>query len=91
MEPIDFPQANVTYALDQPEYLPLPAKREENGMVTSCWQLTWRERFKILFSGRLYIWQLTFNQPLQPIRPDVALYLDPYKNGILKPPSAKPI
>ena len=71
MKPIKFPKANATYAKDQPEYLPLPVYREADGLVISCWQLTWRERFKILWTGRMWLRQLTFNQPLQPQLPEV--------------------
>jgi len=73
MKPIEFDGYNATYAKNQPEYLPLPVRREEDGRVTSCWGLTWRERFKILLSGRFYISMLTFNAPLQPILPHVDL------------------
>lgn len=68
MRPIEFEYSNVTYAKDQPQYLPLPAHRSEDGCVTTCWQLTWRERFKVLFGGNLFLSLLTFNQPLQPIK-----------------------
>ena len=66
MKPIEFPEQNCVYAKDQPEYLPLPVHKTEDGMVISCWALTWRERFTVLFSGRLWHQVLTFNQPLQP-------------------------
>lgn len=71
MRPIDFPQSNVVYAKDQPEYLPLPAHRSPDGEVTSCWGLTWRERLRVLRTGRIYFSQLTFNGPLQPQRPSL--------------------
>ena len=71
MEPIKFPEHNTVYAEDQPEYLPLPVFKAEDGPLVSCWKLTWRERFKVLFTGRLWLMSLTFNQPLQPILPQV--------------------
>ncbi|HKQ24130.1 MAG TPA: hypothetical protein VJT81_06775 [Burkholderiales bacterium] len=71
MTPIEFDGFNVTLAKDQPEYLPLPAHRGEDGIVTTCWQLSIRERFKVLFAGRLWLQQMTFDQPLQPQRPSV--------------------
>ena len=67
MRPIPFPEANSTYAKDQPEYLPLPAFREPDGTVTSCWGLSWRERLQVLLTGRVWVTVLTFNQPLQPL------------------------
>lgn len=72
MTPIQFPGSNVTFAKDQPEYLPLPAHvSNHDGRVTSCWKLTARERIKALFTGRLWLQQLAFGQPLQPQRPSV--------------------
>ena len=71
MEPISFSAANTIFAKDQPEYLPLPAYRDPSGEVVTCWRLSWRERVKILFTGRLWFATLTFNKPLQPMRPSV--------------------
>lgn len=69
MTPTTFYGQNTTYAKDQPEYLPLPAHQGCDGVVTSCWQLTMRERLKMLFTGRLWLQQLSFGQPLQPQKP----------------------
>ena len=66
MSPVKFPGSNVVYAKDQPEYLPLPAHRTIDGTVTACWKGSWRERFRFLFSGRMYLRLLTFNKSLQP-------------------------
>lgn len=71
MKPVEFEGSNVVYAKDQPPYLPLPAHRNEDGRVTSCWQLSVWERFKILLTGRIFWTQMTFDQPLQPIRPSL--------------------
>ena len=71
MKPVTFPEVNCTYAEDQPEYLPLPVYRDAEGGTISCWQLSWREKLKILFTGKLWIDIHTFNSPLQPIRPYV--------------------
>ncbi len=59
------------FAKDQDEYHTLPAWRAENdhrGAVLSRWQLSWRERLKILWTGNLYLWLLTYGKPLQPIQ-----------------------
>jgi hypothetical protein len=69
MKPVYFPEHNTVYAKDQPEYLPLPAYRDECGNVTSCWQMTWKERLRILFFGKVYFSVMTFGQPLQPQLP----------------------
>lgn len=64
---------NVTYAKDQPQYRPLPVLRSltHEGYVMSCWQLTVWERLRILFGARIYLTQLTFNDHLQPIIPEI--------------------
>jgi len=68
MKPVKFKESNVIFAVDQPEYLPLPAFRDLNqGSVVSCWKLGIRERIKMLFTGKVWLGLLTFNKPLQPI------------------------
>lgn len=71
MKPIEFPEQNVVFAKDQPEYQPLPAHKTEDGEVISCWALTWRERLKLLCTGKIWWSVLTFNMPLQPQFPSV--------------------
>ena len=69
MKLIEFPEQTVVIAKDQPQYNPLPAYKypdDPQGRIACCWSLTWRERFKVLFSGLLWHQVLTFNQPLQP-------------------------
>lgn len=68
MKATNFPEVNITYAKDQPEYLPLPTYKNEEGIVTSCYELTWSERFAILFGAKVWLQLLTFNKPLQPQR-----------------------
>lgn len=71
MKPVKFAGSNTTFAKDQAPYLPLPAyrnKQDERGEVISCWHLTWRERLRLLFTGRIFWSQWTFNNPLQPQR-----------------------
>lgn len=71
MTPVKFPEQNATLAENQPEYLPLPVHRAADGTVVSCWTLTLWERVKLLFTGRLWLLQLTFGEPLQPQSPTV--------------------
>jgi len=40
MKPIKFKEMNCTYAENQSEYLPLPAYKDFNGEVISCWSLS---------------------------------------------------
>lgn len=71
MTPITFPQANVVFAKDQPEYQPLPACATSEGMVVSCWKLSPEELAELQKTGVLWIKQLSFRQPLQPLLPQV--------------------
>lgn len=69
MKPKKFPEVNVTYAENQPEYLPLPVfkDKQEEGLVVSCWGMTWRERFTVLFKGEIWLSVMTYHQPLTPV------------------------
>lgn len=68
MEPIKFKEQNCVYAENQAEYLPLPCFKNDSteGEVVSCWKLTFKERLKMLFTGKLWVCLLTFNKPLTP-------------------------
>ena len=68
MKPIKFKHSNVVYAEDQPQYQPLPALKiqSEEGEVITCWKLTFFERIKILFTGKMWMSLMSFNNPLTP-------------------------
>lgn len=66
MNPIAFREQTAVIAENQPEYVPLPAHIAEDGTITFCWRLSWRERFKVLLTGLLWHQVLTFRTPLQP-------------------------
>lgn len=71
MKPIEFPGHNVVYAKDQPEYLPLPVYKPEGdptGEVYQCWELSPEDLENINKTGKVWVCQLTFNGPLQPLR-----------------------
>lgn len=57
----------VTYAADQPEYLPLPALRTPDGRVTSCWKPNPGELALLNNGVGIFLTLHTFNGPLQPI------------------------
>ena len=65
MNPIGFPEQTIVWAENQPPYLPLPAYTDERETI-SLWSLSWRERLKVLFTGRLWLRQLNFGRALQP-------------------------
>ena len=68
MKPINFKEANVIFGKNQPEYKPLMAYRndDECGQAISCWELTIKERIKLLFSGKIFVSLLTFGKAIQP-------------------------
>ena len=66
MTPATFPEANVVWAKDQPEYRPLPAWRNPEESI-SYWRLSWRERLALVLGGGLWVRQANFGQPLQPL------------------------
>jgi hypothetical protein len=70
MEPIEFPEQNALFAANQPEYLPLPGFKVPgpDGIVVSCWRLSYRERFRLLFTGKVWLGLMTFGKPLTPSR-----------------------
>jgi len=68
----------VTFAKDQPEYLPLIANIK-GPYVETKWSLTWKERWQVLRHGTLYLTLMTFGKPLQPIR--MSILRDEYLEG----------
>lgn len=68
MTPKEFPEANVVFAKDQPQYKPLPAFRNSSpeGEVVTCWNLSFKERLRVLFKGEIWVSMMTFNKPLTP-------------------------
>ena len=76
MKPQFFKEHNIVYAKDQKEYIPLPALQKDNveGEVVTCWRLTFLERLKILFTGRVWcsLWMFRDHKnrtnPLTPSR-----------------------
>lgn len=70
MKPCRFPEQTTTWAENQPPYEPLPAFTNERETIT-LWQLSWIERLWIVLTGRLWLRQLNFGEPLQPQAPTV--------------------
>lgn len=70
MKPIKFKEQTCTFAKDQSEYGQLPAHMsdtEDGIVVTSCWSLSFKERFMLLITGKVWVKVLTFGNPLQPL------------------------
>ena len=68
MKALKFPEVNATFAENQSEYLPLPGFKNDSplGEFVFCMGLSFRERLKILFTGKMWVSLLTFNRPLTP-------------------------
>lgn len=69
MRLIEFQEQTAVIAKDQPQYQSLPAHidlNDEYGTVTCCWKLSFAERIKLLFTGKIWHQILTFKMNLQP-------------------------
>jgi len=68
MRPVKFKHLNVEFGKNQDEYNTLPALRLDTpqGEVISCWKISFKERIKILFFGRVWLSLMSFNKPLNP-------------------------
>ena len=73
MIPIKFREQNVVYAENQKPYLPLPSYKDNDSWecVTSCWGLGFKERIKILFTGKVWVTMPTFGKPLTPVMVEI--------------------
>lgn len=70
MKPIKFPEQNIVYGANQPEYEPLPALSGggPQGQVVTCWQMSWRELWRLIRGGRkVWLSVYTFHHPIQPL------------------------
>lgn len=69
MRPMETPDTNCIFAKDHPVYDALPVHRlagDPREGVIITWKLTWRERIKLLLTGKLWQHITTFGQPMQP-------------------------
>ena len=66
----------ITFAKDQPEYLPLPALRFADGLVLTRWRLSAEELAALVNGEDLYLSVWTFNRPLQPVLLTVGLPME---------------
>lgn len=70
MKLINFPQANVHIAENPSEYKPIPSYYVDyyhpQGQIICCWKLSFWERIKLLFTGKVWHKILTYNEPVQP-------------------------
>ncbi len=76
MKPVQFKGQTGILAKDQPQYQPLPYRLVEETCVpygdyrfVTCWRLSFWQRLRILFSGHIWLGQLTFGRGFQPQLP----------------------
>jgi len=68
MRAVDFDEANIQIAENQPEYDTLPAySNKQEGSVTFCFSLNKEELDEVNRTGHIYFKQLTNNGPMNPI------------------------
>ena len=70
MKAVKFKHQNSVFGEDQKEYPPVPALKmkgrgEGVNHIVSCWKLTFRERFKVLVTGRVWVCTVT-KETIQP-------------------------
>jgi hypothetical protein len=91
-----YEEHEVVYGKNQPQYMQLPtlAFSDEVGVgLITRWRLTWRERWRLLFRGDLFVHIRTFGNALQPIlpttdAPEIDPTPSPAKVEILQPNAA---
>lgn len=68
MKPATFEGQNIVLGKGQPQYIELPALRcdDVNGTVWSCWELDDSDIADLIKTRKLWVGQLTFNQPFMP-------------------------
>lgn len=74
MKSIEFPQSNVKIGEGQPQYQTLHAHVDPNDpaqTMTMCFELSKEEIAQIVLTGKIWMSQLTFGMPFQPIRMSV--------------------
>jgi len=82
MKPVEFKEQNVVFGKGQPQYQDLPAylnRTQETGEAVTCWELSKEEIEEIVKTKRIWLNQLTFHSPFQPIVPSVSMPWMPCK------------
>lgn len=67
MKPCKFPEQNTTLGNEQSPYRPLPChrlRRDPHGRIIICIKMSFAERVKLLFTGKLWHTVTTYNMPM---------------------------
>ena len=68
MESLKFKECNIEIARDQPEYKSIHAWKDDSGTVVMCYKMSFKEKLRALFLGKIWLTRLTFNQDFQPMK-----------------------
>ena len=66
MNIIEFPEQTTVIAEHQPQYIPMPAHQDNDGVVTCCWQLSEAELLQVAKTGVIWHQISTSWDSLQP-------------------------
>ena len=68
MKPTKFKHQNIVFGKGQKEYQQLPALKIDTpeGNVITCWKLTFWDRIRVLFLGRVWLNLMSFNNVVTP-------------------------
>jgi hypothetical protein len=79
IKPPDLPETRpIVFGVNQPQYLPLPARINRSGRVITEWELDDEDHRAVAAAGtnidiRVRVHQITGNGPLQPIRLELVI------------------
>ena len=66
MKAIDFKESNNVYGEKQFAYKNLHALVLENGYVVTCWKLSFWDKAKVLFTGKVWLSLITHAESIPP-------------------------
>lgn len=68
MKPIKFKEQTCVFAENQPQYIPLPARKVGNkeGEIVFCMKMNFIEKVRVLFTGRIWVSLMMFGKDLTP-------------------------
>lgn len=68
MKPLNFKEQNIEFGKNQPKYGIMPGHliKDNEGRFIFCMGLSFTERVRVLFTGKIWGMFLTFMQPLTP-------------------------
>ncbi len=68
MTPRKFEEANIFYPAVSGVYEECHAHNSMDGTITISWKLTWKEKFRLLFTGVIWHQILVYKMQMQPQR-----------------------